>query len=30
MTADLSIPRHDWTLDEVEALVARPFMQLVF
>jgi len=23
-------PRHDWTLDEVEALFARPFMELVF
>jgi len=30
MTADLSIPRHDWTLNEVEALFARPFMELVF
>ncbi len=30
MTRDLSIPRHDWTLDEVEALFARPFMELVF
>ena len=30
MSADLSIPRHDWTLDEVEALFARPFMELVF
>ena len=27
---DLSNPRHDWTLDEVEALFARPFMELVF
>ncbi|MGV2482333.1 UNVERIFIED_CONTAM: biotin synthase, partial [Salmonella enterica subsp. enterica serovar Weltevreden] len=27
---DLSIPRHDWTLEEVEALFARPFMELVF
>jgi biotin synthase len=27
---DLSIPRHDWTVDEVEALFARPFMELVF
>ena len=27
---DLSVPRHDWTLDEVEALFARPFMELVF
>ena len=23
-------PRHDWTLEEVEALFARPFMELVF
>ncbi|RZJ18470.1 MAG: biotin synthase BioB [Brevundimonas sp.] len=30
MIRDLSIPRHDWTLDEVEALFARPFMELVF
>ncbi len=27
---DFSIPRHDWTLEEVEALFARPFMELVF
>jgi biotin synthase len=27
---DLSLPRHDWTLDQVEALFARPFMELVF
>lgn len=27
---DLSAPRHDWTLEEVEALFARPFMELVF
>jgi biotin synthase len=27
---DLATPRHDWTLDEVEALFARPFMELVF
>ena len=27
---DLSVPRHDWTLEEVEALFARPFMDLVF
>ena len=27
---DLSAPRHDWTLDQVEALFARPFMELVF
>ena len=30
MTADLSLPRQDWTLTEVEALFARPFMELVF
>ena len=30
MTRDLSLPRHDWTLEEVEALFARPFMELVF
>lgn len=28
--ADSSVPRHDWTLAEVEALFARPFMHLVF
>ena len=27
---DLAEPRHDWTLAEVEALFARPFMELVF
>lgn len=27
---DLSQPRHDWTLEEVEALFALPFMELVF
>jgi biotin synthase len=27
---DLATPRHDWTLDEVEALFARPFMELVY
>ena len=27
---DLSTPRHDWTLSEVEALFARPFMELVY
>jgi anaerobic selenocysteine-containing dehydrogenase len=27
---DLAAPRHDWTLDEVEALFARPFMELVY
>ena len=30
MTRDLSTPRHDWTLDEVESLFARPFMELVY
>ena len=30
MTRDLAIPRHDWTLTEVEALFARPFMELVY
>jgi len=30
MTRDLAIPRHDWTLDEVEALFALPFTELVF
>jgi biotin synthase len=30
MTRDLSTPRHDWTLEEVEALFARPFMELVY
>lgn len=30
MNRDLAIPRHDWTLDDVEALFARPFMELVF
>lgn len=29
MTADAA-PRHDWTLDEVEALFALPFMELVY
>ena len=27
---DLAAPRHDWTLEEVEALFALPFMELVF
>ena len=27
---DLSTPRHDWTLSEVQALFARPFMELVY
>jgi biotin synthase len=26
----MTVPRHDWTLDQVEALFARPFMELVF
>ncbi len=30
MQTDLTTPRHNWTLDEVEALFARPFMELVF
>lgn len=30
MTRDLTAPRHDWTLEEVEALFARPFMELVY
>ena len=30
MTRDLPTPRHDWTLDEVEGLFARPFMELVY
>jgi biotin synthase len=25
-----ALPRHDWTLEEVETLFARPFMELVF
>ena len=28
--ADLAQPRHDWTLEEVEALFDLPFMELVF
>jgi len=28
--SDHTLPRHDWTLEEVEALFARPFMELVF
>lgn len=28
--AAAGIPRHDWTLDEVEALFALPFMELVY
>jgi biotin synthase len=30
MTRDLALPRHDWTLDEVEALFALPFTELLF
>lgn len=30
MTRDLAIPRHDWTLTEVEALFALPFNDLLF
>ncbi|MDB5910370.1 MAG: bioB [Massilia sp.] len=30
MTRDLAIPRHDWTLAEVEALFALPFNDLLF
>jgi len=29
-TPDLATPRHDWTLNEVQALFARPFMDLVY
>ena len=28
--ADPALPRHDWTLDEIEALFALPFTELVF
>jgi hypothetical protein len=27
---DLALPRHDWSLDEVEALFDLPFAELVF
>ena len=27
---DPALPRHDWTLDEVEALFGAPFTELVF
>ncbi|HMP63742.1 MAG TPA: hypothetical protein PKA17_11845, partial [Phenylobacterium sp.] len=27
---DPAQPRHDWTLEEIEALFERPFMELVF
>jgi len=30
MSQDFALPRHDWTLDEVEALFERPFADLVF
>ncbi|MBO9502013.1 biotin synthase BioB [Brevundimonas sp. A19_0] len=30
MTRDLATPRHDWTLEEVEALFEQPFMEVVF
>ena len=30
MSRDPATPRHDWTLAEVEALFARPFMELVY
>jgi biotin synthase len=30
MTRDLALPRHDWTLVEVEALFDLPFTELVF
>jgi biotin synthase len=30
MTFDPALPRHDWTLDEVQALFALPFPELVF
>jgi biotin synthase len=30
MTRDAALPRHDWTLDEVEGLFALPFTELVF
>ena len=30
MTRDPALPRHDWTLDEVEALFGLPFTELVF
>ena len=30
MMFPLSQPRHDWTLTEVEALFALPFMELVY
>jgi biotin synthase len=30
MTTNLALPRHDWTLSEIEALFALPFTELVF
>jgi biotin synthase len=30
VTVDLALPRHDWTLEEVEALFELPFTELVF
>jgi biotin synthase len=30
MSLDRAAPRHDWTLDEIEALFALPFTELVF
>src|SRR5215510_10364780 len=30
MTTDFAQPRHDWTLEEVEALFDLPFPELVF
>ncbi|MGI9170604.1 MAG: biotin synthase BioB, partial [Caulobacteraceae bacterium] len=27
---DLALPRHDWTLEEVESLFERPFTELIF
>jgi biotin synthase len=30
MTRDPALPRHDWTLPEIEALFALPFAELVF
>ena len=30
MIRNPALPRHDWTLEEVEALFARPFMELVY
>jgi biotin synthase len=30
VTVDLALPRHDWTLQEVEALFELPFAELVF